>query len=152
MRKYLKSTSKSTEVGEKSEWNATWLLNSSDNNMSTMKESKLNEVKMLFDTDVNVVVPKSTEGANWYCGDWTCFYYHPFETCMRFPFSKLVEDLLIMLNVSPTQLMSSTWKILACLDTIEEKNHLGVGIGVVCHSYTTKKFNGCRFGLVIKKR
>lgn len=38
------------------------------------------------------------------------------------------------------------------LDAIEKKNHLEMDFGIVFYSCTTKKFNGCRYSLVSKKK
>lgn len=47
--------------------------------------------------------------------------------------------------------MPFAWRTLACLDAIESKHGLKIDMDVVKHSYSLKKFSGCRFGFVNKK-
>lgn len=56
------------------------LLDSRDNNFSTMKKEKLEEAKLLFHGDVVIVIPRPIEYADWYRENWVCFYYYPFES------------------------------------------------------------------------
>lgn len=60
---------------------------------------------------------------------------------MTFPFSKLVTDVLNLLNLSLGQLMPLAWRIFACLDAIEAKHGLKIDVDVVKHSYNLKKFS-----------
>lgn len=41
-------------------------------------------------------------------------------------------------------------RTLACLDAIEEKHKFNINVEVVKHSYSLKKFTGCRIGFVNK--
>lgn len=103
------SSSRNTDQTENthvtSEWMPTNLLDPRDSNLSTMKSEKLEEVKLLFDGNVDAVIPHSSERADWFRPNWVCFYYYPFDIGMTFPFSKLVSDVLDFLNISPGQLM-----------------------------------------------
>ena len=83
---------------------------------------------------------------------WVSFYNYPFEIGMTFPFSNLVTDFLRILDVSPSQLMPTTWRILSCLDSIEAKYQLGIDVSVVSYSYQAKKFSGGLYGLVGHKK
>lgn len=103
------STSRNTDTsenpGSQPDWIATNLLDPRDSNCSTMKIEKLEEVKLLFHSNVVVVVPHSTILANWHKKDWVCFYYYPFDIGLTFLFSKLITEVLSVVNVSPGQLM-----------------------------------------------
>lgn len=48
--------------------------------------------------------------------------------------------------------MPSPWRMLAYVNAIEEKHHVGVSVNLVQHAFNTKKFSGCRYGLVVKKK
>ena len=71
---------------------------------------------------------------------------------MTFPFSSLVTDFLRILDVSPSQLLPTAWRILACLDSIKAKYQLGIDVSVVSYSYQAKKFSGGLYGLVGHKK
>lgn len=71
---------------------------------------------------------------------------------MTFPFFDLVKDVLSTLHVAPGQLMPFAWRTLACLDAIEAKHHFKIDAEVVKCFYSLKKFSGCRFGFVNKKK
>ena len=61
---------------------------------------------------------------------------------MTFSFSKLVTDFLTVLDASPSQLLPTAWRILACLDSIEAKYNLSIDMSVVSYAYQAKKFSG----------
>ena len=71
---------------------------------------------------------------------------------MTFPFSNLVTDFLRILDVSPSQLLPTTWRILSCLDSIEDKYQLGIDVSVMSYSYQAKKFSVGLYGLVGRKK
>lgn len=50
------------------------------------------------------------------------------------------------------QLMPFAWRILACLDAIEAKYHFKINAEVVKCCYSLKKFSGCRFRFVNRKK
>ena len=134
------------------DWIPTYSLDSSEHLHSTMPPEKLVEVQMLFRSDVVAVIPDPPVEADWFRENWVCFYYYPFGIGMTFPFSKLVMDVLKSLNVTPGQLMPFAWRTLACLDAIEEKHNLQIDVDVIKCCYTLKKFHGCRYGFVNKKK
>lgn len=133
--------------GDTMNWTATNLLDARDNHQSDMKPEKLEEVKLLFWSSINVVIPDYR--SCWFLPEgWVCFYYYPFDIGLTFPFSPFIVDVLKTLNVSLGQLMPFAWRTLACLDAIEEKHHLDINVDVVKHSYSLKKFSSCRIGFV----
>lgn len=71
---------------------------------------------------------------------------------MTFPYSDLVKEVLLALHVAPGQLMPFAWRILACLDAIEAKHHFKIDAEVVKCCYFLKKFSGCRFEFVNRKK
>lgn len=133
-------------------WIATNLLGARDNNTSMMKEEKFEEAKLLFWQTIHAVLPNPSDRADSYCKNWVYFYYYPFDIGMTFPFYDLVKDVLLTLHVAPGQLMPFSWKMLACLDVIESKHHLKIDAEVVKCCYFLKKFSGCRFGFVNRKK
>ncbi|XP_074340862.1 uncharacterized protein LOC141678442 [Apium graveolens] len=48
------------------------------------------------------------------------------------------------------QLIPFTWRVLACLDAIEEKHKLNIDVDVVKYSYSLKNFSNCRIGFTNK--
>lgn len=48
--------------------------------------------------------------------------------------------------------MPFAWRTLSCLDAIESKHNLNIGVDVVKHVYSLKKFSGCWFSFLNKKR
>ncbi|XP_063945074.1 uncharacterized protein LOC135151216 [Daucus carota subsp. sativus] len=134
-----------------SHWAVTKLLGSSEHFFSSMSAASLTDAKRLFRADIVAVVPESPVEADWVREGWTCFYYYPFDLGLTFPFSRLVNDLLSSLNIAHGQLMPSTWRMLACLDAVEDKHRLGINVDVLKFAYTTKKY-GCRVGLINKMR
>ena len=142
----------SAEIVTPTAWVDVGIMDAPDRHHSTMSTEKITEVQMLFKSDVVVAVPEAPIEADWLKEGWVCFYYYPFDIGMAFPFSNLVREVLIAMNVSPVQLMSSAWRTLACLDAVESKHNLGIDVAVVKHSFSLKKFNNCRFGFVNKKK
>lgn len=106
----------------------------------------------MFNPEVNVILPLSDVGVDWYNKGWVCFYYYPSEVGMKFPFSNLAQNLLTVLNVSSAESMLMTWRILAYLDVVEEICHLGMDVNVISYSYVTKKFKNYRYELTTKKK
>ncbi|KAL6495300.1 hypothetical protein OROGR_030726 [Orobanche gracilis] len=117
-----------------------------------MTDEKLNEVLLLFQNGTQAIILSDNIGADWFRINWIIFTIYPFELGIRFPSSKLIEDTLTALHVSPRQLMPSAWRVLACLDAVESKHDLGIGVDVVKCCYSIKKFNGYRYGLSSKKK
>ena len=135
-------------------WTVTNILESRSRNPSIMSPEKIAEVRLLFKSDPNVecVIPDINCCVDAQSDGWVSFYNYPFEIGMTFPFSKLVTDFLKILDVSPSQLLPTTWRILACLDSIEAKYQLGIDVSVVSYSYQAKKFSGGLYGLVGRKK
>lgn len=48
--------------------------------------------------------------------------------------------------------MPFAWRTFVCLDTIEAKHQLNIDVEVVKYSYSMKKFSGCIFGFVNKRK
>lgn len=137
---------------ERETWIATNSLDPRDNGKSNMKEEKLAEAKLLFKDNAVLILPSESNFADFYRAGWVCFYYYPFGIGMKFPFSKLVFDVIPSQHVSPAQLMPSAWRTLACLDAIVEKHKLRIDANVVKYSYTINKFSNCRYSLVNKNK
>lgn len=135
---------------ETMDWIATNLLNSRDSHHTDMKVEKLEEVKLLFRSHVDVVVPDPFVRANSYRKNWVCFYYYPYDIGLTFPFFPFIADVLKTLNISPGQHMPFAWRTLVFLDSIEEKHQFNINVEVVKHSYSLKKFSGCRIEFVNK--
>lgn len=57
-------------------WNATNLLDSRDIHQSDMKNEKLEEVRLLFPSSANIVIPDSSVRADFYKKDWVSFFQH----------------------------------------------------------------------------
>lgn len=142
-----KTTNRQTS-SEIMNWTVTNLHDAHDSHKSNMKPEKVEEVKLLFRSSVNAIIPDSSVRADSYRKDWVCFYYYPFDILLTFPFSPFIVDVLKTLNVIPGQLMPFAWRTLACLDAIEEKHHLEINVEVVKYSYGLKKFSGCRIGFL----
>ena len=127
-------------------WVETLLLDVRDSEASLMEKEKLSQVTTLLGKDVDAVIPAETERADWYRKGWVCLYFYPFDIGMKFPFSKLVKEVICSMQISPGQLMSFSWRVLACLECIEAKHKLSIDADVVKYCYSTKKFYGVRFG------
>ena len=115
----------------KSLWIATGLIEAKDNNVSSIKKSTLKKMKSQLGQEAVVVVPSSDERADWYKQGWVCFYYYSFDIGIPFPYSNLIQDVLVAMRVSPGQLMPFAWMTLACLEAIENKHHFGINADVV---------------------
>lgn len=102
--------------GAVSLWVATDLLDAKDSKICTMKPERFEEAKRAFAGGVEAVLPSSVERADWFKKGWACLYFYPFDIGIKFPFSKLVQDLLEDMRISPAQLMPFSWRILACLE------------------------------------
>ena len=132
-------------------WIATDLIEAKDIKASTMKNDRLEVAKRFFAGGVEAILPSSKERVDWFKKGWVCLYFYPFDIGMPFPFSKLVQELFVDIQISPGQLMPYAWRVLAFLDAIEAKHKLGIDIDVVKYCYSLKKFNGCRFEFTTKR-
>lgn len=137
---------------EESSWTATCVLDPYDNISCTIKKERFEEARLLISSNANAVIPKPFEGADWFREGWVCLYYYPFDIKMPFPFSKLVKEVLIDMQISPGQLMPLAWRILACLEAMEAKHQLGINVNVIKCCYGIKKFYKCRFGFTNKRK
>lgn len=132
-------------------WVATNLFNAKDSKICTMKPERFEEAKRAFAGGIEAVLPSSAERADWFRKGWVSFYFYPFDIGMKFPFSKLVRDLLVDMQISPAQLMPFSRRILACLEVMEAKHKLGITVDVIKRCYSLKKFYGCFFGFTTKR-
>lgn len=75
-----------------------------------MKPEIVEEAKMLMGDNVVAVLPQNDQRADWYCSEWVCLYYYPFDVGLILPFHKLAMDVLDALQISPGQLMPFAWR------------------------------------------
>lgn len=114
-----------------------------------MKPERFEEIKLLFYSITNIVIPDSSIRADFYKKGWVCFYFYPFDVGLTFSFSKFIVNVLKTLNVSPGQLMSFTWRTLKCLDSIKEKHSWRL-TSRLWNILSLKKFSNCRVGFANK--
>ncbi|XP_074332497.1 uncharacterized protein LOC141670507 [Apium graveolens] len=107
---------------------------------------------MLFKCNAELKLPASDELVVFHRPGWICFCYYPITIGVTLPFSRLVTNVITSMHVSPGKIMPFVWRILAFLDAIEEKHQLGIDADVVKYSYTLKKFSGCRYSFVNRRK
>ena len=134
-----------------SPWVATNLIEAGDSKETFMTPEKLEDTKRFFEGNIEAVIPPSSVRADCFRPGWVCLYFYPFDIGMTFPFSKLVQELLDDMQISPGQLMPFAWRILTCLDAVEAKHKLGIDVNVIKCCYSLKRHFGCRFGFTTKK-
>ena len=66
-------------------------------------------------------IQEEDERADAQDADWLTFFEYPFKIGHKFPFSSLVQDTLSFWNLSPSQIMSSGWRLLRSLDRIIDR-------------------------------
>lgn len=81
-----RNTTHSEASGEIMAGFITNLLDTRDSHQSDMKTEKLEEIRLLFPYFADVMVPDSTDRADFYKKNWVSFYYYPFDIVSLFPF------------------------------------------------------------------
>ena len=105
---------------------------------SVIREEDLEviRVKAGFPAGVKFRIPDEGEGPEDCPLDSVVFYSYPFSIGFKFPFSEMVRDLLIALEVSPGQVTPSFWRLFKHLEekTSESVEPLSLAEVMSCYS------------------
>ena len=112
-----------------------------DSPTSLVTEDMLPGIRTMYGIpdDVELRVPREHERADWDVLGWTCLYEYTFCLSFRFPIPQLVRRMLLYYDLTPSQLMPNTWRILLGLGVLCERHSIQFGLGCLFHNYYLKE-------------
>lgn len=120
-----------------------------------IKEKDLGKLRYLYKIpkSMEICAPEAHERVDWVVPSWEALYNITFKDGMRFLIPKLVRDDLDHFEITPSQLMPNTWRILMALECLSMRQGVACEIGEVLHLYYLKEHDNDKgwYQLIVRK-
>lgn len=125
------------------------LLNASDSVPGTLTQADLHRILKVggFPESTVARLPSPADRADSFKEGWICFFEYPFRIGHSFPFSRLVQDFLVSLELAPCQVMPHTWRLLQTIDEVSSSKGIDFSFDALWRSYYLSTRGSCRFQL-----